>query len=93
MYSLGLFGGISLEGPEGPVRGRTTQPRQLALLSLLGSATRAGRSRDMLIALLWPDAEERRARALLSDALYLIRRDLGSEAVVESVVRSMPSVV
>ena len=84
MFSLRLLGGISLEGPGGPVGGRTTQPRQLALLSLLGSATRSGRSRDTLMALLWPDADEGRARALLSDAVYLIRRELGSEAVVES---------
>ena len=84
MFSLRLLGGISLQGPGGPVEGRTTQPRQLALLSLLGSATRSGRSRDTLMALLWPDADERHARALLSDALYLIRRELGSEAVVES---------
>jgi len=84
MFLLRLFGGIALDGPEGPVEGRTAQPRQLALLSLLGSATRSGRSRDTLIALLWPDADEGRARALLSDALYLIRRDLGSRAVVES---------
>lgn len=84
MFSLRLFGGISLDGPGGPVGGRASQPRQLALLSFLGSASRSGRSRDNLMALLWPDADEGRARPLLSDALYLIRRELGSEAVIES---------
>ncbi len=84
MISLRLFGGISIDGPGGTVGGRASQPRQLALLSLLGSASRSGRSRDNLIALLWPDADEGRARALLSDALYLVRRELGSGSVVES---------
>lgn len=44
MYSLRLFGGPSLEGPDWPIRGRASQPHQLALLALdaLGRQGRLG---------------------------------------------------
>lgn len=85
MYVLRLFGGVSLEGPSGPLGGRITQRRQLALLTLLAAAHRTGGcSRDKLLAFLWPGAGEERARHLLSDALYVIRKELGEEALLAS---------
>lgn len=39
-------------------------------------------SRDKLMALLWPDATPERARHLLSDSIYLIRKELGESALV-----------
>lgn len=82
MYTLRLFGGLALEGPAGPIPGRVAQRRQLALLSLLGSAYPPGRSRDSLAAFLWPEADQERSHGLLSDALYLIRKDLGTDVLV-----------
>jgi DNA-binding SARP family transcriptional activator/TolB-like protein len=82
MYRLRMFGGLSLEGPTGPVEGRATQRRQLALLSLLALAPPSGRSRETLITLLWPETDEERGHALLADALYRLRKGLGPDAVV-----------
>jgi DNA-binding SARP family transcriptional activator len=52
LYRLTLLGGVLLSGPDGPVGGRASQQRRLALLAYLGSAGDKGRSRDSLIALL-----------------------------------------
>jgi hypothetical protein len=39
-------------------------------------------TRDSLLLLLWPDSTVSRARAALSQVLYLLRRNLGPEAIV-----------
>jgi DNA-binding SARP family transcriptional activator/TolB-like protein len=84
MYRLHMFGGLSLEGPTGPIGGRATKRRQLALLSLLAVAPPPGRSRESLMTLLWPEADEERGHALLADALYRLRKELGPDAVAGS---------
>ncbi|NIR45725.1 MAG: hypothetical protein GWN99_15095 [Gemmatimonadetes bacterium] len=84
MYSLRLLGVVALEGPSGPVTGRATQRRRLALLALLGSAAEDGWTRDKLIGLLWPEKGNEQARHLLSDSLYVLRRELGEDAISAS---------
>ncbi|KPK56457.1 MAG: hypothetical protein AMS21_12720 [Gemmatimonas sp. SG8_38_2] len=84
MYSLRLFGGTSLEGPSGPLTGRVVQHRQFAVLALLAAARGTGCSRDKLVGYLWPESEEERARHLLSDSLYHLRRSLGEDSLVTS---------
>lgn len=81
-FRLKLFGGASVEGPDGPLRGRAVQRRRLALLALLAAADKRGVSRDKLAAYLWPDADTERGRALLSDSVYRINQALGGEAIV-----------
>lgn len=81
LYVLRLFGGVALEGPEGPLDGRIVQRRQLALLALLGAAPAGGASRDWLTARLWPEATGARAPRLLSDTLYVVRHELGEGSV------------
>ena len=81
--SLKLFGGLDLVGPSGPLDGRVSQHRQLAVLALLASSP-AGLSRDKLLGYLWPEMEGERGRRLLSDTLYVIRNELGNEAVAAS---------
>src|SRR5690349_16594558 len=39
-------------------------------------------SRDALVGLLWPDVDEARARAALSQALYALKRDTGEDDLV-----------
>lgn len=73
------FGGLWIEGPSGsPALG----PRRLALLALVASAGRRGISRDRLVGILWPDAEEDQARHTLSQTIYTMKRDTGRDWIV-----------
>jgi len=82
MYRLTVFGGVDLVGPSGPLQGRIVQARPLALLTVLTRTSGAPVSRHKAVGLLWPDVPERRARRRLSDALYVIRRELGARSVL-----------
>ena len=82
MYRLLFLGGLDAQGPTGPLSGRIVQPRPLALLAFLARAAGTPLTRDKAVGLLWPEASERRARSRLSDALYVIRQELGSKAVI-----------
>ncbi len=82
MHRLILFGGIHLDGPSGPPTGRIVQRRQLALLALLARTVHTPLTRERAVGVLWPDCPEDRARARLSDALYVIRQELGEDAVI-----------
>ena len=84
MFSLKLFGGASLEGPDGILVGRAAQRHRIALLALLSSAPTGGISRDKVVALLWPEADQERARHLLANSVYLLRQALGKEAIIGS---------
>jgi DNA-binding SARP family transcriptional activator len=63
---------------------RVSQRRRTALLALLASSRGAPVSRDRLLGILWPDRDERSARHLLADSLYVLRQTLGDEAIVAS---------
>ncbi|HUF50383.1 MAG TPA: BTAD domain-containing putative transcriptional regulator [Longimicrobiales bacterium] len=78
---LFVLGGASIEGDRGPIAGRAAQRRRLALLALL-AANRRGMSRDKLIGYLWEEADTDRARRVLSEAIYVIRKSLGEDAVL-----------
>jgi TolB-like protein/DNA-binding SARP family transcriptional activator/tetratricopeptide (TPR) repeat protein len=80
VFTLETFGGLSLRRADGPVTGRTSQRRRLALLALL-AAERRPVSRDKLLAFFWPDADAERARHLLADTLYVLRAGLGEAAI------------
>lgn len=82
---LKLLGGAFIDAGESggaPVTGRAVQRRRIALLALLALRARAGLSRDKLIAFLWPDADSDRGRHLLSDSVYRINQELGSDTIV-----------
>jgi TolB-like protein/DNA-binding SARP family transcriptional activator/Flp pilus assembly protein TadD len=81
-FSLKLLGGASLEGERGTVGGRAARGQRMALLALLAAADTPVLSRDKLIALLWPDCDDERARHLLSQAIYLLRQGLGRDVVL-----------
>src|SRR5262245_48928272 len=76
-----LFGGATLEGDRGPIAGRGAQRRRLALLALLAVSRRA-LSRDKLIGYLWAESETEKARRLLSESVYVIRKSLGEDALL-----------
>jgi Tol biopolymer transport system component/DNA-binding SARP family transcriptional activator len=61
--------------------GSAAQPRRLAILALLACAGEQGLTREKVLAYLWADTEEERARRGLNQALYALRQDLGSDEV------------
>ena len=82
MKALRLFGGAQLEArDETMVRGRAAHRRRLALLAILGASPSRGVSRERLVALLWPDDGTDKGRRQLTEALYVIRKELGEGAV------------
>jgi len=81
MYTLRLLGPSTLEGPDGPLSGRVTQERKLALLAVLALAEGRTVSRDSLAAMFWPESDVGRARHNVADSLWVIRSALGGEAV------------
>jgi DNA-binding SARP family transcriptional activator len=56
----------------------------MALLALLATSPDTSISRDRLLGVLWPDRDERTARHLLADSLYVLRQALGDESIVAS---------
>jgi len=76
---LTLLGNTSLVGEGGSaIAGVLGAPKRLALLAYLVLAEPAGfHRRDTLVAMLWPQLDQARARGALRNALHLLRRDLG----------------
>jgi hypothetical protein len=79
--ALGALDLVRSEGPE--IRTVLAQPKRVALLAYLAVARPTGfHRRDRLLAMFWPDAEDERARASLSRAIYFLRRELGDDVIV-----------
>ena len=78
---LRTFGGLWVEGEDGSRRDGV-RPRRLALLALLAAAGPKGRTRDQVLAVLWPESSPERARAVLSQTLYSLSNDLGDDVVL-----------
>jgi DNA-binding SARP family transcriptional activator/TolB-like protein/Tfp pilus assembly protein PilF len=81
MLRLVLLGSLRLEDDEGPMTGRASQKRRLAVLALLAVPPGHLVTRDKLIGYLWPETDDERARRSLSTALWELRRELGEEAI------------
>lgn len=92
---LRLLGGASLERHGTPVSGRGAQRRRMAFLALLAAAPLGVLSRDKIVGYLWPDTDPQKARRLLSESLYVIRKTLGEDSVeaVGDDLRLNPDVV
>lgn len=79
MIRLCILGSIELTGPDGrELRAVVAQPKRLALLAYLATAT-PGRfhRRDALLALFWPELDKSHARDALKQAVRFLRRALG----------------
>jgi DNA-binding SARP family transcriptional activator len=83
-FSLKLLGRASLEGDGGGLTGRAVHRHRLGLLALLAGAHPRALSRDKLIAWLWPERDSERARGLLNQAVHVLRRTLGTEAILSA---------
>jgi DNA-binding SARP family transcriptional activator len=84
MLVLELLGTLSLRGDTGPVPLAAQQKRRLGLLAILGLGGKQGLSRDRIEAYLWPESSEARARHALDQAVYAIRRALGSDFILST---------
>ncbi|MCC7002688.1 MAG: hypothetical protein IT357_11085 [Gemmatimonadaceae bacterium] len=79
MLTLRLYGTPHLEGPTGILP--NPGPRRVAMLASIAAAGTAGITRDKLVARLWPDADDDRARRNLSQLLYSLRTELGVDLI------------
>ena len=79
---LRSFGSPAVEGPDGPLGGCAAQRQALALITLVAAAGDRGLTRDKIVALLWPEADTRRAGHRLSQLLHAVRGSLGEDAIV-----------
>jgi Tol biopolymer transport system component/DNA-binding SARP family transcriptional activator len=89
------LGGLCVYDGDQLVAGAAAQPRRLAILALLAAAGERGVTRDKLVAYFWPDADEERARRGLTQAVYALRRDLGSDEAIVGIkdLRLNPEIV
>jgi DNA-binding SARP family transcriptional activator len=78
---LTVFGGLSLQRDGSRLEGAAAQPKRLALLAALAASGGKGMAREKLMALLWPDADDERARRNLAQAVYALRQELGDDAL------------
>jgi TolB-like protein/DNA-binding SARP family transcriptional activator/Tfp pilus assembly protein PilF len=69
------LGGLAVLRGDARVVGAAAQPRRLALLAMVARSGTRGISRDRLLEMLWPDADEEQGRNVLKQALYALRRD------------------
>ncbi|HEY8258308.1 MAG TPA: BTAD domain-containing putative transcriptional regulator [Gemmatimonadales bacterium] len=84
MIDIRVLGTLEIRQPNGAVPAAAlTQPKRIALLVYLALAEPAGpKSRDRVMALLWPEADEESARHSLRNALYGLRQTLGEDALI-----------
>lgn len=84
MIRIRTLGGLELTDNDGQsVEAILSQPKRLALLLYLATATPYGfHRRDILAALFWPESDTARARAALSKSIHHLRRALGAEAII-----------
>ena len=55
----------------------------MAILAILARAGQRRVTRDKLLSLLWPDADDERGPRALTQALYALRKDLGDESAID----------
>jgi len=80
---LRAFGGLWIENLDAD-SAAGPRPRTLALLAILALAGPKGASRDRVLGVLWPEAEEERARQSLSQLIYSLKRDLGIDVAASA---------
>ncbi len=84
MLHLQTLGRLDLRARSGETLAAvTSRPREMALLIYLAAAgSGAYRRRDTVLAMLWPETPEDRARHTLNQMLYRLRRALGDGVLV-----------
>ena len=82
-FTLTLFARIDLRGPGDGIDRLIVNGKAMALLVYLAVPS-MGRfvRRDALVALLWPELDQTHARAALRKTILVVRRALGSDALI-----------
>lgn len=78
---LNILGGASLIEDGRPLQRVLAQRRRLALLCMAALEWKRGISRTRAAALLWPEADDEKARHALSQLIYLLRTELRCEGL------------
>ncbi len=81
-FSIHVLGDPVLQGPHGPLAGRAAHKRRLAVLAILAVARGRPVGRERLLGLLWPEQAAESARHSLSEAIYVLRKELGDDALL-----------
>jgi len=84
VFRLDLLGDPLFSGPGGPVQGSAAHKRRVALLAVLAVARGRPVGRERLLGLLWPELNGDAARHNLSESLYVLRKELGENAIVSA---------
>jgi serine/threonine-protein kinase len=84
VVELRILGPPQLLGSNGrAIETLARQPKRAALLAYLAAAFPRGfHRRDKLVALFWPELDQRHARNALSQALHVLRTALGETTVM-----------
>lgn len=85
MIEVRLLGPLEIRVDGEPAPPELLWRKHAALLVYLALDGARARARDQLMALLWPDKPEEAARHSLNEAVRVIRRSAGAEALVSSV--------
>ena len=90
MIQLQTLGSLNLQRDGVEVRSVLSQPKRLALLVFLATAQPRGfLSRDKLLGLFWPEADDAAARNALRQALHYLRRSLGEATITSRTERDV----
>ena len=84
MFVLELLGTLSLRSDTLQVPVSAQQKRSLGLLAVLGLGGKQGVPRERIEAYLWPESSAELARHSLDQAVYAIRRALGTDSVLST---------
>lgn len=84
MIQLDMLGTLALHAPDGrEFHSILAQPKRLAVLAYLAVESAHGpQRRDRLFSLFWPELNQAQARQALRQSLYVLRRSLGADVVV-----------
>ncbi len=81
MLRLLTFGGLRVLRDDGSATDLANQRRRIAVLAVVAAAAPGGVTRERLLFLLWPDADDDKGRHALNQIVYNLRRELGASPI------------
>jgi DNA-binding SARP family transcriptional activator len=84
MLLLQTFGGLTLSDATTHTPIGAPRRKPLALLALVAEGRHRGVEREWIMAMLWPELTEARARRALSQTLYALRRELSADVLLDN---------